>query len=243
MNHDYSHCWARYLANCGRGMSKEHLLSKCLFDDQIIQVSGFDWCMGEEKLIGINSLQRKILCGKHNNDLSDTDAAAKQAIDAFEAGGSDTLLNGDLLERWLIKTAVNLSLGGNQHIGCGMTDSERGWPSPYLVAVAFGEEALCAKMGAYFLFPTAQYKHRAGQILVVPIQRNGEIGGFVFGLRGQFIFLSLYPGHTPPSIDILLPGLLPRPIGAAPLHYRPASFRIKAAGKNEKQIRFHWSHT
>lgn len=243
MNTDYSRCWANYRADCDRGMSKEHLLSKSLFHDQTVHVSGFNWCMGEEKSVGINSLQRRFLCEKHNNDLSDADAAAKQAIDAFEAGGSEFLLNGILLERWLVKTAVNLSVGGDLHIGYGMSGSKPGWPSPYLLAVAFGDEVLCAKMGANFLFPETQYKHRSSEILVVPIYRDGQIGGFVFGLRGQFIFLSLYPGHQPPSVDTLSPGLLPPPIGAATLHYRPASYRIQVAGGSEGLIQLQWPQT
>lgn len=110
---------------------------------------------------------------------------------------------------------MNLSIGGELHIGSGMIYSKPGWPSPYLLAVAFGDEMLCAKMGAYFLFPANQYEHRAKEILVAPIHRDGKIGGFVFGLRGQFIFLNLYQGHRPPSMNALVPGLLPDSIGNA----------------------------
>lgn len=242
MKFDYSRCWANYRADCNRGMSKEHLISKALFPDQTINVSGFDWCNGTEKRVGINALQRKILCSKHNNDLSPTDEAAKHAIESFSIGNSEIPLNGPLLERWLVKTAVNLSIEGNHHIGCGMTESKPGWPSPYLLAVAFGDEVLCAKMGAYFLFPETQYVHRAGEILIVPISRDEFIGGYLFGLRGFFIFLSLYPGHTPPPIHTLAPGLLPEPIGSAPLYYRPTSLKVKIAGSNEGLIQIQWPH-
>lgn len=91
-------------------------------------------------------------------------------------------------------------------------------------------------MGAYLLFPATQFKHRASEIFVVPIHRDGQIGGLVFGLRGQFIVLSLYPGHTPASVDSLVPGLLPPPIGAAALHYRPTLFRVQSACGSEGKI-------
>jgi len=223
-------------------MSKEHLVSKALFPDQIVYVSGFDWCKDAEIAVGINALQRKFLCKKHNNDLSPTDLAAKHAIETFVTANSERPLNGLLLERWLVKTAVNISVGGKLHIGCGMSDSKPGWPSPYLLAVAFGDAVLSAHMGAYFLFPTTQYLHRAGEILIVPIHRDGYIGGFVFGLRGQFIFLSLYPGHVPPPVYTLVPGLLPKPIGTAPLYYRPTSCNIHIAGGTEGQIQIQWSN-
>lgn len=241
MNSEYARCWANYREDCNRGMSKEHLISKALFPDQIVYASGFDWCKDAEIRIGINALQRKFLCQKHNNDLSPVDSAAKHAIEAFVTASSERPLNGLLLERWLVKTAVNLSVGGNLHIGCGMSDSKPGWPSPYLLAVAFGDAVLTAQMGAYFLFPVTQYLHHAGEILIVPIHRDGCIGGFVFGLRGQFIFLSLYPGHAPPPVHTLAPGLLPEPIGTAPLYYRPTTFNIHIAGGTEGQIHMQWS--
>lgn len=242
MNTDYSRCWARYRADCDRGMSKEHLLSKSLFPDGIVLASGFEWCKNTERQVGINALQRKILCQKHNNELSVTDEAAKLVIGAFEAGRSAKQLNGLLFERWLVKTAINLSLGCQHHIGVGMSESEPGKPSPYLIAVAFGNETLCAKMGAYFLFPVDKYLYRAGEIFVTPIQRDMEIGGFLFGLRGQFVFLNLFPGHAPPPIATLAPGIVPDQIGAAPLYYRPASFDILNAGGTMERIQLQWTH-
>jgi hypothetical protein len=236
----YSDCWANYRADCDRGMSSEHLISKALFPDKIVYASGFEWCKDVEKCIGINALQRKFLCAKHNNDLSPADAAATVAINAFAAGISETTLNGPLLERWLVKTAINLSVGSNLHIGCGMSNTKPGWPSPYLLAVAFGDEILCAKMGVYFLFPTASYLHRANEIFVVPIHRDELIGGFVFGLRGQFIFLSLYPGHTPPPIHILAPGLLPEPICTALLIYRPSTISVQIESNVKNDIHIQW---
>lgn len=239
MRSSYSDCWANYRGDCDRGMSREHLLSKALFPDRFVYVSGFDWCK-HEKRVGIDSLQRRILCAKHNNDLSPTDEAAKHAIDAFAAGDSDKVLNGALLERWLVKTAVNFSIGSSCHLGVGMSDSKPGWPSPYLLAVAFGDEVLCAKMGAYFLFPVVPCVHRAGEILLVPVQKEGFIGGFIFGLRGQFVFLNLFPGHAPPQIHKLVPGLLPESIAMAPLCYRPTVFTVQSQDSNKREVHISW---
>ncbi|TRO37533.1 hypothetical protein EQ831_16005 [Pseudomonas sp. ALS1279] len=237
---DYSKCWANYRADCDRGMSKEHLISKSLFPDKNIYVSGFEWCKKSERHIGINALQRKHLCTKHNNDLSPTDETAKHSISAFATGNSESSLNGSLLERWLVKTAVNLSIGCNNHIGCGMAESKPGWPSPYLLAVAFGDEVLSEKMGAYFLFPNTQYAHRANEILISPISRDGYIGGYLFGLRGQFIFLNLYPGHAPPPIHEIAPNFLPEEIGTASLVYRPTSLKVNIKGCAEGTIQIQW---
>ena len=241
MRADYSACWANYRCDCDRGMSKEHLLSKALFPDQLVYVSGFAWCEGTEKRVGINSLQRKFLCAKHNNDLSQTDQAAVLAISAFTTGKGTPPVMGLLLERWLLKTAINLSVGSNLHIGSGMADSKTGWPSPYLLAVAFGDLLFSACMGAYFLLPQQPYSHRAGEFLVTPIYRDGAIGGFVFGLRGQFVFLSLYPGHVPPAIGLLAPSLLPEPLGTATLVYRPHSLLLQIGSSAPINVQLEWA--
>ena len=221
-------------------MSREHLVSKALFPDQVVHVSGFKWCEGEERRVGVNSLQRRFLCVKHNNDLSPADDAAVQAISAFAAGVSQAPLRGLLLERWFVKTAINLSVGSELHIGCGMTDSKPSWPSPYLLAVAFGDLSLSAKMGAYFVFPRGSYVHRVGEIVVVPVHQSGAIGGFLFALRGQFVFLNLFPGHAPPPIDKWFPEFLPETSSAAALVYRPNAISVQVGGGAHNTIQLQW---
>jgi hypothetical protein len=66
-------------------MSGEHLISKNqLGDTKKINVSGFPWCRGETKAIGINSATANVLCRTHNSALSPTDTAAGKLLDAFE---------------------------------------------------------------------------------------------------------------------------------------------------------------
>ncbi len=233
-------CWADYRGDCARGISREHLVSKALFPDQVIHVSGFNWCQGEERRVGVNSLQRRFLCTKHNNDLSPADEAGVQAIDAFATGFSQVALRGPLLERWLVKTAINLSVGGELHIGHGMTDSKPGRPSPYLLAVAFGDLSLSEKMGAYFVFPKGSYMHRVGEIAVVPVHKNGAIGGFLFALRGQFVFLNLFPGYAPPCIDKWFPALLPETSSAATLVYRPNEISVQVGCGSHNTFQIQW---
>jgi hypothetical protein len=227
VNTNYSKCWANYRGDCDRGMSDEHLLSKALFPEKVVYVSGFSWCGEKEHRIGINSLQRRFLCTKHNNDLSLTDEEGARAVKAFALGKTEKALHGPLLERWLLKTAINLSIDSELHIGCGMNNSTPSWPSPYLLAVAYGDLPFSAKMGMYFLIPCGSYAHRDGEIVVVPIHRDGEIGGFLFGLRGQFVFLSLFPGHVPPNLGTLVPELFPAPLNVAEMIYRPRSISIQ----------------
>lgn len=237
---NYSSCWANYRGDCNRGMSNEHLISKALFPDQVVYISGIDWCKGQEKCVGINSLTRKILCAHHNNSLSKADKTAVNAIQAFHSGIGINEIDGILLERWLIKTAINLTIGSSLHIGVGMKDSNYGRPSPYLLAVAFGELPLAHKMGAYFLFPNGPYAHRQEEISLIPLQQGNSIGGFLFGLRGQYVFLNLYAGHAPINLNEISENTLPKHIACASLIYRPRNIKVSMGEDPTRCIKMKW---
>ena len=76
-------CWAAVLGNCSEAISKEHLVSKSLFKDTVLGVQGLPWCEDKPKKIGIASLTSKVLCVKHNNALSEVDAAGAHAFDVL----------------------------------------------------------------------------------------------------------------------------------------------------------------
>lgn len=242
-------CWAAACSGCGEGPSAEHIVSKCLFPEGFVNVSGFDWCKGEIKSIGVNGLARQILCKTHNSALSETDAEAKKAIGLFQRSapptkddplGSDNV-NGHKLERWLLKTAINLSYRGNLHVGVGMIGSVPGLPSPYLIDVAFGKLPFDHQMGAYFLFPEKKTLHQRSEILMIPLIKDGHIGGFYFELRSQAVFLNLFPGHAPPTLGSVAAKLdLKQALLDAELVYRTPSIATASNGMPISWIRFQW---
>jgi len=67
-------CWAKALGGCGDTQSREHYISRGLWQGNSITVKGL-W--QEEKTVGIDSLTAKNLCKTHNEILSPLDAAAK----------------------------------------------------------------------------------------------------------------------------------------------------------------------
>jgi hypothetical protein len=108
-------CWAEKLGDCDGKQSREHYISQCVFDDNVITAIGMDWCK-EPKQIGLGQAVAKILCEKHNSYLSDFDAEAKKLSKYLleqmrekpnENGALN--LNGWNLEKWALKTAINLS--------------------------------------------------------------------------------------------------------------------------------------
>ena len=83
-----------------------------------VAVKGFPWCRDEHKTIGVGSVTAKRLCKHHNSKLSKTDDAAiiffKALRDQFEstAKSRTVKVSRNNLERWFLKTAINLSLAG-----------------------------------------------------------------------------------------------------------------------------------
>ena len=242
-------CWAATCGGCGEGPSREHLLSECLFPEGAVQVSGFDWCKGETRRIGVNGLARQILCKTHNSALSETDSEAKKAVSLFQRSMSPTptdpvggnKVDGHKCERWLLKTAINLSYGGNLHIGVGMSESCPGLPSRYLIDVAFGKIQFTHQMGAHFIFPEKETQHDPGAIMMIPLRKDGLIGGFYFELRSQPIFLNLFPGHSPPTLGSVTSDLsVQQDLLDANLVYRPPSVATASNGIPTSMIRFRW---
>lgn len=122
-------CWAAALGDCAGKLSREHTISECLFPSGKVTVSGFDWCKGTEKTIGVSGLVRHILCEHHNSALSVLDSEMKTW---FEVIRQCAFLNdlraerrenswdirhfqvdGRLLERWFLKTLINLNFEGD----------------------------------------------------------------------------------------------------------------------------------
>jgi hypothetical protein len=241
-------CWANEHSACNGKISREHYISKGIFEQQFIYVSGFKWCKGEQKKISIANLTSKILCKYHNNQLSVVDKAGINAIRIFEQCIPEqyrsvktvpefSVIDGINFERWLLKIAINLTFKGDKHIGVGMTNSIPGIPSPYLLQVVFGGMPFTHKMGLYFLHhETARYCN-AGEFSMTPIYQNSAIGGFIFHIRGFDFFLSLYPGHVPPKLNTLGIG---GDIGNAVPIYRSELITSFDQNKNSFDAAFKW---
>jgi hypothetical protein len=249
-------CWANKYSPCNGKLSREHYISKSIFEHQFIYAKGLSWCKNEEKKISIASLTKKVLCEHHNNLLSEIDQAGINSIRLFEQllpediRSTKTLpksqiIDGLNFERWLLKTAINLTYEGEIHIGVDMTDSKPGQPSPYLLQVVFGDLPFTHKLGLYTLCYSSLEKFRVGSISFTPIHQNNKIAGILFHLRGFDFFLSLYPGHAPPQLSTLGigdDGKIPKYIAEAIPEYRKEKI-VAFNDKNERlEVLFEWKN-
>jgi len=247
-------CWAKTYSKCEGKLSREHLVSSGIFEQQNIFVQGFEWCKEREKKISVASITSKVLCERHNNSLSDIDKVGIDAVRIIEStlpdgarsintSATKKYIDGYNFERWLLKTAINVSFNGKNHIGVGMTDSEQGKPCSYLLAVVFGELNFSHKMGLYCLYPKNQFRFKAGSFHMFPIVKNKMIGAFVFHVRGIDFLLNLFPDHAPPPLRQLgineATGDHDYILDAEPI-YRSSSMAVTNGNNDPYSIYFKW---
>jgi hypothetical protein len=200
-------CWATSLEDCEGKISREHLVSQSLFPEGNITVSGLHWCKDGPKTVGLAALTGKILCQKHNSELSELDTTVKQAFETFDESmqlfqARSKLqrrrwtiktfnIDGALLERWFLKTLINLSHGGQWIIGEG--SHAAGLPNDELVRIAFGKATFREKAGLYTAAQDGeQVTLRQGLSLTPKTIGNNLLAG-LFSLCGYRFFLSLLP--------------------------------------------------
>ncbi len=118
-------CWANSLWNCDWEITREHIVSNVILNKTML-VKGFSWCKDEFKEVSASSLTSKILCEKHNYELSNFDSEAKNFVTIVDEYYNKEKyfskfwyrnnnipivykINWLLLEKWCCKTLVNFA--------------------------------------------------------------------------------------------------------------------------------------
>lgn len=197
-------CWAKSLGDCSGPISGEHVVSAGLFQSAVVSVEGFSWCKGEAKNVGLKTLTRKILCMTHNSRLSPVDDAAIAAFRVFReyielTNVRETMeerywtvvhreIDGSKLERWFLKTLINVTFDGQDRIG-GQSLMP-GLPSTELVEMAFGLRRIPPKAGLYFFAEAGDTISQEDRISISPFFHgdNEYVMGGIFSFYGfQFV--------------------------------------------------------
>lgn len=246
-------CWASCLGDCDGGMSREHIISRSLFESKYLTVSGYSWCKDEPKNVGIASLTKKALCRKHNSALSKIDKAGAYAFEVLRQQTKLSIARGKVpdkrhrklifsidasgLELWLLKTLINVSYGGEHCIG--PASQRPGFPSDDLVQVLFRGRRLPSENGMYVAFKPDMDLYTSDQVQMAPLTRfNTHIHGAFFKFFGFPMFFDLVPGGmTIPFHDI--------PNVAADWHYttrtkRFREFKANIGGRISHVVKFNW---
>jgi hypothetical protein len=172
-------CWANALDDCDGPLTGEHSLSVAIFSPppglpsnrsgrlrRQIDVEGFKPVpKGEKRTMRVRQLVSDILCDRHNNATNQLDTEAgnfARAVDQWvntQQGRSKLpglrwnrrtySVSGPLLERWLMKTAVNNRFKGD--LPLGGAHALPGWPTRELVEMIFGQRQISGRAGLFAL--------------------------------------------------------------------------------------------
>ena len=245
-------CWASGLGGCSE-KSREHIFSKSLFLTDDIMVQGFDWCKTTPRKVGIKNLVSKILCRKHNSDLSPVDDAGAEAFDAFRratqlSNSRSSVrttywhikrfhIHGPMLERWFLKTLINVCFGGAYPVGKSAPSA--GNVSQELVQLAFGHKPFPGRSGLYQAAHQGLQLRLDERVSASPLVRKGEgIVGGMFYFRGFRFLLFLDPegiSQLPQGVGVLGEDWSP-----CQLMLHPREIRTELFGSLSHVTHFKW---
>jgi len=106
-------CYAACLGNCCNVQSREHYISKGLWNNNLITFEGLPWLDGEPKIMAVKKVFRKILCETHNNALSDYDKEGIKLFRTSEKFHHNQHLRGKLKKSTIWKTDRETIQGRN----------------------------------------------------------------------------------------------------------------------------------
>ena len=244
-------CYARSLSGCCRQMSGEHPLSRAVLElihqelgvkSKAVRVRNMGFQPRDTiQSIGIGSLESKILCTRHNNELADFDAEALAAFKAFESLYYDAsgqrkasepiyAIDGDRFERWLLKVLCGCLYGGMMS-AAGSFELKGVEPPLDWLEMLYEHKPLPDNFGLYSEDPgrdeavTIDHSVVKWGSLVLHNEIDTTVQGlrlFLFGFR----FTLLATGPQPRAVEAL-----------AGQSYRPNSFTIDGA---KTRVNFAW---
>lgn len=244
-------CWAAKLGGCCDTISREHLVSACLYDQDAIAVRGLSWCKDKECTIGLSSLTSKMLCRKHNYDLHSVDEEGAKAFKTLSKLKKQLLVrqkmqprrwkktaykvNGLMLERWFLKTGMNLVYYDRNQL---KEDDET--PTVSLLRVIYGEEKMEPHAGLYITFSSKQTftSHNTIEFSVLS-DETGWIVGYRFTFQDFRFLVSLMPKKIN-SVKSDEGKMVSESWSNSELIYHPRKINIKQGDHISQVVNFTW---
>lgn len=241
-------CYARELNDCSPTISREHYVSDALQQriaghEKLVKVRGLSFQKsGDIETFPIKGLASNILCDKHNNALSHYDAvadqfgAALQRLNAAEAGEKNVpethVINGDHLERWVLKTLIGCLNSGamrkpNHNSIKGQTPPKEWLEQLYYGRPIDGGQGLYLLPGVASVGPNGQRSSFGAGVLSMQ-QGNDPDNRIVMGARIYLFGLQLVLKMVRAKSQIE---------GVTDANFRPAG--ILADG-NPVTVKFEW---
>jgi hypothetical protein len=230
-------CWAHTLGGCGGPISREHVLSRGLYVDGFVNVSGFPWCRERPARIGLASFVRNSLCRQHNSRLSPVDQAGAAAFRGLNPAGGRTQspsreieVDGFLFERWVLKSVLNVLYDDEGSPG---TDAVPALARTFLLKRTFGVEQMSYPMGLYIEDQVGQLIPASDDVAVVGhIGAADRLMGATVVIQGLRFLMWLRP-EAAPTPEMFSPV-------KARLLFRPTDVSFGCPGLGDFLVSFRW---
>ena len=238
-------CWASLIGGCSKGSSKEHYISGGIFDDTVISVFGLPWCKDQPASIGLNNAVSKILCQTHNSQLSPYDSEASK-LSRFLSSNiiedplkNDSIsINGILLEKWLIKTLINLGYLG----AMDQPKYSKIVPEEAIVRYLFQNTKIRDGIGLYFVsggLSNTGYRTSVSWNTILNKSENDKIVGMLLTFNGIQFIACVVPVRAEELISKM--GLVNgTDFSAVQIIYRPPNIILDSADAGCKRINLLW---
>ena len=193
-------CYAGTLSDCSAKLSREHYISRAVLEEigTAPMLSGLTFLGGEEKRLPNSALVSKILCDRHNTQLSPLDDEAARALRAlrrFEKGNKDSVtsptddfefVDGPRLEAWMLKTLLGLLAAGLIADTGEPVVGVREGAEPALLEVLFRGRAWPEGWGLW-VHPSSATFGAAADIALGPLIFEGQVWAVAVEF-GPFLF-------------------------------------------------------
>ena len=227
-------CWANSVSDCD-SMSGEHVVSNAIFKAACscpIVIEGVKRIREGKPTLG--AARANILCRHHNSILSPLDETIGK-IARFLAEANDKeyqgsiILEGELLERWLLKTVINSA-------AAGWTAPVKWQPAPSVAKAIFGLEPIPDGLGLYSVNGIDPSHRLSGGVTFTPIHMGTPHGKILVGayvaVHGMPLLASLHT-DLPEMLEAgHIPGLVKHfsPVGLKHLYHPGAIVMSRKEG-------------
>lgn len=167
---------------------------------------------GWSREVRVSNLVSKMLCDGHNHGSSELDAAGGRFSDALR-GFADLAVerkytrlkwvakrfdvDGPLVERWMMKTAINLMVGYREDLPIGSEAAEINRPHVELAEMVYGRRPVSSPYGVWYVTPL-DGKTGIDDHFNIRHWRNGDVAcGTLFTICGFRFAVSLSETEPP----------------------------------------------
>ena len=237
-------CWASCLGDCSNGISAEHYVSDGIFDAESVTLVGFPWCRDEPKTIGLSSAVANILCSTHNSALSDFDNEAaklsKFLVDTYRLPqiNHSIALNGYLLEKWALKTFLNLGYLQALH----REQPNRLEPPESLVRYIYRNASVSSGIGLYHVSGSigpSDLEAGLSWNAIRTVQQPDQVAGITMVFYGVRLVVTIDPIRSEEKIHMM--GLINEfDYSESQVTYRPSNITFLSSSAGRKSIELRW---